>query len=418
MVSSELQGFYKLSVKERRDELAKKGLLSPLEAENLSKGGLELETANRMVENVIGLYALPFGVATNFLVNGKDYLVPMVIEEPSVIAAASNAAKMARPAGGFTASTTEPVMIGQVQLVNVPDAEDAVKKIIADKQRLLDSLMAKDPVLVKFGGGPRNIEARVIDSPRGRMVVVHLSVDVRDAMGANAVNTMCEALAPELEHLSGGKALLRILSNLAVYRKARAKAVWKKEVLGGESVVKAIVNAWAFAAGDPFRCATHNKGIMNGIDAVVVATGNDWRAVEAGAHAFACYERGYSPLTTYRENSDGDLEGEIELPMAVGTVGGATRTHPLAQFSLKLAGIKNAQELSCLIAAVGLAQNFAAIRALSTEGIQRGHMELHARNIAAMAGATGADVDRVAEQMIKEKNIRVDRAKEILGKKE
>jgi hydroxymethylglutaryl-CoA reductase len=388
------------------------------------EGALDLATANRMIENVVGEMQLPLGIATDFVINGRSYLVPYALEEPSVVAGASYAAKLALPEG-FQASSDEPVMIGQVQLLGTRDPEAARKDVLAKKMEIVEFANKQDPTLVKLGGGVRDLEARVLESPRGRMLVVHLLVDVRDAMGANAVNTMCEAIAPKLEEITGGKVRLRIISNLATKRLARAKAVWKKEALEesvrkhgldtkGEEVVEAILDAWAFAAVDPYRAATNNKGIMNGIDAVVVATGNDFRAVEAGAHAYASLSGRYLPLTKYEKDRDGNLVGSIELPIAVGLVGGATKTHPIARIAVKILGVKTAQELAQVLAAVGLAQNFAALRALATEGIQRGHMRLHARNIAVLAGATGDLADEVAEQMVKEKAVRVDRAKEIL----
>ncbi len=415
MKTSEFSGFYKLPIEKRVAEVKEFGGLTDEEAALLSSfSSLDKATADRMIENVVGTLPLPLGIAVNFRINGIDRLVPMAIEEPSVVAAASNAAKVARMKGGFTAKAGEPIMIGQMQVVGLADAEGAAKKVVAEKGRLLALANACDPTLVKFGGGARDVEARVIATAKGKMLIIHLLVDVRDAMGANAVNTMCEALAGPVGEISGGKVLLRIISNLADRRLVKAKAMFAKEAVGGEEAVDAIVSAYEFAANDPYRAATHNKGVMNGIDAVVVAAGNDWRAIEAGAHAYAARSGRYRPLTTYRKNSDGDLEGEIELPMAVGLVGGATKTHPTARACVKLLGVKTAGELAEIIASVGLAQNFAALRALATEGIQRGHMGLHARNIAIMAGATGELIDKVAAKMAEEKKVRVDRAKEIL----
>lgn len=416
MKTSKLSGFYKLSPEDRLRIVKEFADLSGEEVATLSNtGALAMELANRMIENVIGGFTLPLGIATNFRINGRDYLIPMALEEPSVVAAASNVAKMARAKGGFTASATEPRMIGQIQLIGVANAGEAEKKIITSKSAILELANKQDPVLVKFGGGARDLEVRALDTLAGKMLVVHLLVDCRDAMGANAVNTMAEAVAPRLERLSGGKALLRIISNLAVHRLARAKAVFAKEAIGGEEVVDAILKAYAFAEADEYRCATHNKGIMNGIVAVALATGNDTRALEAGAHAYAALNGKYTPLTRYERNSDGDLVGEIELPMAAGLVGGATAVHPSAKACVKILGVKTASELAQVMASVGLAQNFAALRALATEGIQRGHMSLHARNIAVMAGAEGELVDRVAERLVAEQKIRVDRAKEILA---
>src|SRR3990170_1828473 len=416
MGSSDVSGFYKLSIEDRLKLVREFGGLTDADVEAVSQGGaLPLDLANRMIENVVGTMALPLGVAVNFQVNGRDRLVPMAIEEPSVVAAASNAARMARTRGGFHASTTPPVMIGQVQIVEVPDPNGAKMTVLHHRQKILDLCNEKDPVLVKFGGGAKDVEARVVPSSRGPMLIVHLLVDCRDAMGANAVNTMAEAVAPYLEEITGGRVYLRIISNLAVHRLAGARAVFAKEAIGGADVVDGILEAYAFAEADPFRCATHNKGIMNGIDAVVVATGNDWRAVEAGAHAYAAWKSGgYRSLTSYEKDANGDLVGTIELPMAVGLVGGATAVHPTAKANVKLLGVKTAAELAEIIASVGLAQNFAALRALATEGIQRGHMGLHARNIAATVGATGDEIDRVAEILVKERKVRMDRAKDVL----
>ncbi len=415
MATSEISGFYKRSMEERLALVQEFGGLTPEEAQTIgSTGALDPALADRMIENVVGGMPLPLGVAVNFRVNGKDYLVPMAIEEPSVVAAASNAARMARPAGGFTAHTTDPVMIGQIQLVDVPDPHGAKMQILQAKEEILELCNGVDPVLVKFGGGARDVEVRILDTPRGPMVVVHLLVDCRDAMGANAVNTMAEAAAPLIEEVTGGRVYLRIISNLATRRLARASATFTQEAAGGEEVVEGVLQAYAFAAADPYRCATHNKGVMNGIDAVVIATGNDWRAIEAGAHAYAARSGHYSPLTTWERDEEGNLVGTIEVPLAVGLVGGATATHPTAKANVKLLGVKTAQELAQIIASVGLAQNFAALRALATEGIQRGHMSLHARNIAVMAGATVEEVDRVVERLLAAKVVRVDKAQEIL----
>ncbi len=415
MKSSRISGFYKLSIDERLNIVKKFAELDNEEAEFLKEGHLPLELADRMIENVVGEMELPLGIATNFRINGRDYLIPMAIEEPSVVAAASHAAKLARPGGGFFTSSTEPIMIAQIQLTGVKDPHFAKLQILEHRDELIKIANEQDPVLIKVGGGCRDIKARVLDSNLGPMVIVHLHVDVRDAMGANAVNTMAEALAPYIEDITGGKVYLRILSNLAIYRLARARAIWKKEVIG-EDTVKGILYAYEFARVDPFRAATHNKGIMNGIDAVLIAAGNDWRAVEAGAHAFAAMDGWYTSLTHYEEDSEGNLVGSIELPLAVGVIGGATSTHPKAKIVRKILGVKTAREFAEILAAVGLAQNFAALRALATEGIQRGHMSLHARNIAVMAGAKGDEIDRVAELLVKEGKVRLDRAKEILEK--
>ena len=416
MGTSEISGFYKKSAEERWKVVREFGNLTEEEVRTIGNtGALTFDQVNRMIENVVGTISIPLGVAVNFRVNGRDYLVPMAIEEPSVIAAASNSAKMAREKGGFHASTSGPVMIGQVQLVHVHDPHSARLAILHARDEILRRANEKDPILVKLGGGAKDVEVRVVPTGRGPMVITHLIVDTRDAMGANAVNTMAEAVAPYLEEITGGRVYLRIISNLAVKRLARARVVYPAEAIGGAEVVEGILEAFAFADADPFRCATHNKGIMNGIDAVVIATGNDFRAVEAGAHAYAAWKSGgYHSLTTWEKNSGGDLVGTIELPLAVGLVGGATAVHPTAKACVKLLGVKTAQELAEVIACVGLAQNFAALRALATEGIQRGHMGLHARNIAATVGAVGPEIDRVAEALVKEGKVRMDRAKEIL----
>src|SRR5208337_4224507 len=388
--SSELSGFYKLPVADRVRLLKEFARLTEEEAVLLQKpGALGFDVANRMVENLVGVMPVPLGVAMNFLINGKDVVVPMAIEEPSVIAAASNAAKMSRLKGGFNATSTDPVMIGQIQIVGIQDAHRARFEILAHKAEILKHANEQDPVLVSLGGGARDLEVRIIDTFLGKMVIAELLVDCRDAMGANAVNTMVEAVAPIAERVSGGRVYLRIISNLAEKRLARAKATFSKEMLGGEDVVTGIVNAYAFAASDPFRCATHNKGIMNGVTAVVLATGNDTRAIEAGAHAYAARSGHYTSLSTWEKTPSGDLVGTLEMPMAVGIVGGATASNPIAKLAVKILGVKTARELGEIICATGLAQNLAALRALSAEGIQRGHMGLHARNIAISVGATG-----------------------------
>ena len=425
MDPSKLSGFYKKNPEGRLSILREIVNLTDEEVGILKRtGALGMEAADRMIENVVGTSELPFGLGLYFLINGKDYIIPMCIEEPSVVAAASFAAKLARPSGGFKTSSDDPVMIGQIQILGCKNFEKAEKVILGNREKILSKANERDSVLVSFGGGAKDIEVRRIGTEIGEMLVVHLLVDVRDAMGANAVNTMCEGISPLLEELTGGRARLRIISNLADKRLARAKAVWKKEALEksargmmkGEEVVDAIIEAYHLAANDPYRCATHNKGIMNGVDAVVIATGNDFRAVEAGAHSFASISGRYKPLTKYHKNREGNLVGEIELPVAVGTVGGATRTRPEAKVALKILGVKTAKELSEVIAAVGLAQNFAALRALATEGIQKGHMRLHAKNIAVTAGAKGDEIEKVTKLMIKENRISVSSAKEILEK--
>jgi hydroxymethylglutaryl-CoA reductase len=413
--TSRISGFYKLSPEERLEILKEFAGLSDEEVNAIKNTGcLQVEQVDRMIENVIGVMEVPLGIAVNFLINGKDYLIPMAIEEPSVVAAASNAARIARVKGGFKTESTEPIMIGQIQLTGIADPIEAKKHILDRKSEILELANKQDPILVKLGGGAKDLEVNIIETIEGSMVIVHLLVDCRDAMGANAVNTMAEAVAPLIEEITDGKVFLRIISNLAVYRLARAEAVFSKDALGGEEVVDGILKAYAFAAADPYRCATHNKGIMNGITAITLATGNDTRAIEAGAHAYAAFGGGYKPLTTYTKNEDGDLVGKIEIPVAVGTVGGATAVHPVAKANLKILGVKSARELGEIMAAVGLAQNLAALRALATEGIQRGHMALHARNIAVMAGAKGDLIDKVVERLVEEKRVRLDRAKEIL----
>ncbi|MCD6357438.1 MAG: hydroxymethylglutaryl-CoA reductase, degradative, partial [Thermoproteales archaeon] len=413
--TSRIPGFYKLSMDERLRKVAEFAGLSEEEVKLLKQfGNLDPRTADIMIENVIGAMSYPFAIAVNFLINGRDYMVPMVIEETSVVAAASHAAKLTRESGGIFAEASDPVMIGQVQVVNVKDPWYRKMILLEHKEELLKIANEQDPVLVKLGGGAKDLEVRVLDSPKGPMLVVHLLVDVRDAMGANAVNRMAEAIAPYVEDLTGGKVYLRIVSNLADRRIVRAWTKVKKEVLGGEEVVDGIVYAWAFAAADPYRAATHNKGIMNGVIAVALATAQDHRAIEAGAHAYAARNGRYRPLSVWEKDENGDLVGCLEMPMPVGIVGGATKVHPVARIALKILGVKSAKELAEVMGAVGLAQNLAALRALATEGISRGHMELHARNLAIMAGATGDLIDKVAEAMIREGRIRFDRAKELV----
>ncbi|MBN2013993.1 MAG: hydroxymethylglutaryl-CoA reductase, degradative [Candidatus Altiarchaeota archaeon] len=407
--SSRFPGFYKLSVDERIDKVRDFSKLGDEDVKTLS-GGLTLEQADRMIENVIGVINIPLGVATNFLINGRDYLVPMATEEPSIVAAASNAAKLVREGGGFRTSSTEPVMIGQIQLI-AEDPEGSVENILKNKERIIELANEQDPTLVSLGGGAEDLDVRIIDNG---MLVVHLYVNVQDAMGANAVNTMCEAAAPYIEELTNSVIYLRILSNLATERIAMAECVIPTKVIG-EEAVEGIVQAYEFAAADIYRATTHNKGIMNGITAVALATGNDTRAVEAGAHAYASINGGYMPLTKWAENDTGDLMGEIMLPLAVGTFGGATM-NPVQRVVLKILGVQRAKELSEVMAAVGLAQNLAALKALTSEGIQRGHMALHAKNVAMMAGARDDEIEGIAEKLIEEKNIRVDRAAELLKK--
>ncbi len=415
--TSKISGFYKLNPQERLRLVSEFAELTQEEAKCIGEAGaLSLDAADRMVENLIGMMEVPMGVAVNFLINRKDYLIPMAIEEPSVIAAASNAARMAREGGGFTTSSTGPVMIGQIQAVGIADPAGARMGILEKKDEIIRRANEVDPVLVKFGGGAKDVEVRVIDTPGGKMVITHLVVDCRDAMGANAVNTMAETVAPYIEELTGGRVYLRIISNFADKRIMRAKAVFTKEAIGGEDVVDGIIAAYNFAFSDPYRAATHNKGIMNGVTAAVLATGNDTRAIEAGAHVYASHTGIYRPLSCYEKNANGDLVATIEMPMAVGLVGGATKTNPIARTAVKILGVRTATEMGEVFAALGLAQNFAAMRALATEGIQRGHMGLHSRNVAIQAGATGDLVDKIAEIMVKERKVRADRAKELLEK--
>lgn len=415
MKTSEFKGFYKLSPAQRLAEVAKFSELSGEEASLLQKASaLNIDLADHMIENVIGTMPLPMGVAVNFKINGKDYLVPMVVEEPSVLAAASNAARMARVKGGFFASNTGPVMRAQIQVVNVVDPYSARLKLFEARDRIMEIANAQDPMLISLGGGMKDLEVHILPTPIGTMVIVHLIVDTRDAMGANTVNTMAEALAPYIEQITGGKVYLRILSNLADKRLVRVRTVIDKDALGGPEVVDGIVCAYMFAAADPYRAATHNKGIMNGITPVVTATGNDTRAIEAGAHSYAARTGRYTSLTMWEKNSDGDLVGSIEVPMAVGLVGGATKIHPIAKLAVKILGVKSAVELAEVIAATGLAQNLTALKALATEGIQRGHMSLHARNVAATAGATPDIMDQVIATMVKERKVRLDYAQELV----
>ena len=418
---SRLPGFYNLSLQERRKILLEIGLLSEEEISALSgETGLGSQQADHMIENVLGTYALPLGIGLNFVVNGREVLVPMAIEEPSVVAGASFMAKLARAGGGFTAHTTPPEMIGQMQVLDVADLPSARLAILESATGLLAEAAEVDPILKKLGGGPRDLQVRIIDqSPIGPFLVVHLIYDVRDAMGANAVNTACEKLAPRIEAICGGRVHLRILSNLADQRLARARCTIPLSELAfgeyrAEEVRDGIMAAWAFAAVDPYRAATHNKGIMNGVDAVVIATGNDWRAIEAGAHAYAARSGRYTSLSTWGRDASGSLAGTLEMPMAVGIIGGATKVHPAARAALKLMGVTTANQLAEIIVSVGLAQNLAALRALATEGIQRGHMSLHARQVAIAAGAQGEQINRLAEQLVKEKTVRIDRAEEII----
>jgi hydroxymethylglutaryl-CoA reductase len=421
-IDSKLPNFRALSPAQRLKHIAQAANLNDAEYALLSRpGALPLETANGMIENVIGTFELPMAVAGYFQINGRDVLVPMAVEEPSIVAAASFMAKMAREAGGFRTSSTGPLMRAQVQVLGVSDPYGARLSILKHKDELIQLANGRDKVLIGLGGGCKDIEVHVFpETPTGAMVVAHLIVDVRDAMGANTVNTMAESVAGRVEEITSGKVRLRILSNLADLRLARAQVRYSAETLktreySGDEVIQGVVDAYLFAAIDPYRAATHNKGIMNGIDPVIVATGNDWRAVEAGAHAFACRNGRYTSLTTWEVANNGDLVGTIEMPMPVGLVGGATRTHPLSRLALKIMDVHSARDLGEIAVAVGLAQNMGALRALATEGIQRGHMALHARNIAMSAGATGSDVDWVVKKMVAANDVRVDYAMTLLA---
>ena len=413
-MTSRISGFYRLAPSDRLAAAAEQACIGKEEIDQVERG-LSLEQADKMVENVVGMFQVPLGVATNFVIDGREVLIPMATEEPSVIAAASNGARMAREGGGFVTTSTGPVMRAQIQATGIVDPYSARQAILHHKGELMKMANEKDPMLVRFGGGVKDIEVQVIDSRLGPMVVTHLIVDCRDAMGANAVNTMAEALAPRIEQITGGRVYLRIISNLADLRLARARAVFKAEEIGGHEVVDGILLAAELAQVDPYRAATHNKGIMNGVTAVVLATGNDTRAVEAGAHSYAAMRGQYRSLTRYEKNRDGDLVGSIEMPVAVGLVGGATRVHPVAKTAVKILGVKSADDLSRIIAAVGLCQNFAALRALASEGIQRGHMSLHAKNVAVQAGAKCDMIEIIAARMAAERRISVDRAVELMG---
>ena len=417
MRNSSYSGFFKLPMEKRLSEVAEFASLTEEERGILSSAdSLDADKADHMIENVIGKFALPMGVAINFTINGRDVIIPMVCEEPSVVAACSNAAKMARPSGGFKASSSGNVMIAQIQVMGVPTPSASKSMILEKKGEIIRIFNEKDPVLVKMGGGVKDVEVRIIETLEGTMVIVHLLIDTGDAMGANAVNTMAEAVAPYIEEITGGSVELRILSNLADHRLVRARAVWKKEDIGGQEVVDKILNAYAFAEADSYRAATHNKGIMNGIVPVVIATGNDTRAIESGAHSYAARKGRYTSLTTWEKDENGDLVGSIEMPMAVGLVGGATKIHPAAKTAVKILGIDTAAELGQIIACAGLANNLAAMKALATEGIQRGHMSLHARNLANTVGAKGEVLEIIVKQMVREKKVRIEYAQELFEK--
>ncbi|MHA1193206.1 MAG: hydroxymethylglutaryl-CoA reductase, degradative [Promethearchaeota archaeon] len=415
--SSVISGFYKLSLEERQHQLAKLINLKQEEVRLLQDlGYFSSAQIDTLIENVIGSYQLPLGIALNFKINGKDYILPMVIEEPSVVAAASNSAKMARKQGGFQSEEVKSIMISQIQITQIKDVVAVKDILVSNKEKILKIANEQDPLLNKLGGGALDIEIREIETKKGKMVILHLLVNVLDAMGANVVNTMAEAVSPYIEEITEGKIYLRIVSNLATHRIAKCKAVFDKEMLGGEEVVEGILNAYEFALADPYRATTHNKGIMNGIIALTLATGNDTRAIEAGAHAYASLSGQYKPLTKFRSDREGNLVGEIEVPLALGIIGGMTKIHPMARLALKILGVKSAEELSQIAAALGLAQNVAALRALSAEGIQEGHMMLHSRNIAKTAGVPDDLIEKVAKILVKDGKIRVDYAKEVLKK--
>ena len=403
--------FYHMSLEERLSLLAAKSGLTKNEISAVVNHPLSFDKIDKMVENAIGSFSLPLGIATNFLINGKEYLVPMAIEEPSVIAAASHAAKLARPKGGFKASAKNSIMRGQIQVTNLLDIKKATQAISKSKESLLKvaNSVSKNVKAV-------DVKSRVVDNDIDgtKMLLAEIYVDCKDSMGANTINTMCELLGPKIQQKTGGKVILKILSNYATERIAISKATFKKEELGGADIVDRILSAFALAFSDTHRAVTHNKGIMNGIDAVCIATGQDFRAIEAAAHAYASRDGKYRSLTFFSKSSNGDLVGKIEIPLSVGIVGGISTVHPVAKMGLKILGVKSASELACIIASAGLAQNLAAIRALSTEGIQKGHMKLHAKNIAVAAGATGNIVDLVSEAMYKQSKISLDSARRIL----
>jgi len=416
LADSSIPKFFEKDRKERLEIISEFSGLSKEDLEIIEQddGGITFENADKMVENAIGTFSLPLGIATNFRINGKDYLIPMVIEEPSVIAAASKAAKIARIQGGFTVESDESYSIGQIQIVNV-DIESAILKIQESANKILEIANSKSNTLSKMGKGAKEISSREIKTESGSMLIVELLIDVGDAMGANITNTMCEAVAPFIEEITGGKVLLRILSNYSTRRMTETIAIFDKEAVGGEEIVDNIILAYQFAANDEYRAVTHNKGIMNGIIAVANATGQDSRAIEAAANAYAARSGKYRSLTEWRKDEYGNLVGKLALPLSVGIVGGIIKVHPMAKVCSKILGVKSAKELACIMTAAGLAQNFSAIRALATEGIQKGHMKLHARNLAAAAGAKSDQIDKIVEKMVQEGNVSLDKAKELVG---
>ncbi len=414
MSDSSISKFFEKTRKERLDIIRNFANLSEEELKILQNndGGISFEKADKMIENAIGTFSLPLGIATSFKINGKDYLVPMVIEEPSVIAAASKGAKIARIKGGFEATADESFSIGQIQVLDT-DIDSAVKKILESSKEIINLANSKSNTLSKMNKGAKEVSCKQIDTPVGKMLIVELLIDVGDAMGANITNTMCESVSPLLEKITGGRTLLRILSNYSTRRIAKATAVFDKKEIG-EDVVDDIILAYQFADNDVYRAVTHNKGIMNGIIAVANATGQDSRAIEAAANAYASRSGQYRSLSKWTKNHEGNLVGSLELPLSVGIIGGIANVHPIAKTCIKILGVSSAQELACVMIATGLAQNYSAIRALSTEGIQKGHMRLHARNLATAAGAKPEEVDKIVQKMIEEKKISLDRAKELL----
>ena len=417
---SRMPGFHRLTPKERREKLSEVAGLTEEHVKAWESGTLDMGIADRMIENVIGTYSLPIGVATNFIIDGKHYAIPFVVEEASVVAAASNMAKRCLKSGGFRSSNDDPIMIGQIQVVGLKEVGAAQSSVLSSKDKIIEMCNEVDPILVKFGGGCKDIEARSIDTDSGSMLIVHLLVDCRDAMGANAVNTMAETVAPKIEELTGGTVILRIISNLAVHRLARISATFTPEEMSdsgndhvqGSEVINGVIQAFHFAAADPFRATTHNKGIMNAVSSVAIACGQDWRAIEAGAHAYAAFGKKnstYGSMTEWSKDQKGNLVGSIEMPMAVGLVGGAIRIHPGAKANVALLGVETADELGKVMASAGLAQNLGALRALATVGIQAGHMKLHLQNMAATAGAVDDEIELVSN-MVKSSGERITMA--------
>ena len=422
-INSRISGFYKKSIEERLKFLRNENILSEQDFKMFISGNhlLKSADADKMIENVIGVFGLPLGLAFNFLINNRDFIIPMAVEEPSVIAAASAAAKVVRESGGFTTEKMESLLAGQVQLVDIKNMTQAGQAILKNKETILKMANEVHPEIIEFGGGARELEVRTLHAEDQDMLIVQILVDTVDAMGANLVNTMCEAIAGTLEKLSGGKAFLKILSNLADRSVVKAKCTIPVELLSGkgysgDQVRDNVILAYKFAAADPYRAATHNKGIMNGIDPVVIATGNDWRAVEAGAHAYAAKSGKYTSLTKWYSNEDGDLVGSIEIPIRIGIVGGSLQSNPSAPIARRILNVSTSRELADVLGAVGLAQNFSAIRALATEGIQKGHMSLHARSVVQAAGASNEIFEQVVAELIKSKDIKIPRAKEIIQK--